>query len=425
MPDIVEARMASGPDDLPWRNYFTTNSAEYYGIGADGREKLIVAHGVGPMSNIEGIKRAYAWEYKDQQRRRRGGRISAEEFLRLEAGCYGQVAVLATAEDESLLTAFERFCELDSEGRFVVFVIDFVKYLEWHGSEAFSGNDTVTLALLDVLLMARLGRRSAYYLADHRKHALEWHEKNDIRLRRGDPFVLMNKGASNCSYTTIEKVDGRYDFDHPLPRPLEDGMAIGHLLSISGLAHTHSRDDFGLWEGLISDISCHEWVNGVRFLAVPAGSDWQAGVDESPDPSDVLRRRWQQLMQPADDTDYIPPRLYLLEESDGEWFTRYSKQSGHEQMDDSDVEFHVRTARMIDVQRQFTVDEDFFLRYDLARVIALAPAGVNAYIITEISSKDSLGHTTVTVQFYKADVDTSQRLPRVEEIKQNYDLLMG
>jgi hypothetical protein len=277
-----------------------------------------------------------------------------------------------------------------------------------------------------MLLLARLGQRSPQYIADHRRHTLQWHRDEGVLLNeeRG-PYILSNNGASNCSYITFPKVGGRFDWQNPTPVPLEPGMAIGHLLSIGGLQHMHSHDRFGPWEGLTSDVSCHEWWNGVRFLAVPAGADWAGGVDESPNPHDVLRQRWQQLMRPIDDAMYVPPRLYLLERVGDEWFTRYPKPPGGERMDESDVELHVRSVHPVGGTRQFQVDEMFFLRYDLSQVMALAPAGVNAYLVTDVSPKDSQGKTTVVVQFFEADVDTSQRLPREKEIKQDYDLLMG
>ena len=93
-------------------------------------------------------------------------------------------------------------------------------------------------------------------------------------------------------------------------------------------------------------------------------------------------------------------------------------------MDDGDVEFHVRSLKRVGEDGSFTTDEMFFLRYKLAQVQALMPKEANAYEIVNISGKDRNGLTTVTVRFYKADVDTSRRLPRTDEIARDYERLM-
>ncbi|HTE57900.1 MAG TPA: hypothetical protein VK694_04085 [Verrucomicrobiae bacterium] len=396
LPEIVEARLATERDNLPWRRYFTTNSAEYYGMGTDGRQKLIVAHGVGPMASLEGIKRAYSWEYKDTDRRRRGGRISAKEFLRLEAGDYGEVTV-----------------------------IDFRDYLEQWGDSLYSFRTTAT-AQVDTLLMARLGPKAGAYLLAHDRLATQWHQDQSVEIPGGSyPIIVQNDGAANCSYTTYPRNGSGFDWSRMIPRSLEPGKAMGHLLSTSGLAHMHSSDSRGHWQGLTNDVSCHEWWNGVRLVSTPPDATWQDGVVESPEPRDVLRHDWQRFMRPNDDAPYTPPRLYLIEQAGVEWFTRYSKPSKGDRLDSGDIEFRVRSVRAIGDTRQFKVDDDFFLRYNLSQVVAITPEGANAYNIVHYGPPDGHVFTTVTVQFYEADVDTSQRLPPVKEIKQDYKLLMG
>lgn len=64
--------------------WISTNSAEYYGRGADGRLKLIVAHGVGPLATPKGLAKAQA----------NGWTISWRQFLALERGKFGDVTVL-------------------------------------------------------------------------------------------------------------------------------------------------------------------------------------------------------------------------------------------------------------------------------------------------------------------------------------------
>jgi hypothetical protein len=94
MPDIVAARLATKPGDLPWETYFTTLTAEYLGQGKNGNPILIVAHGIGPMSTLNGIRKAYSYQYKDKTRSHQGGQITVQEFLNLEARKYGEVSII-------------------------------------------------------------------------------------------------------------------------------------------------------------------------------------------------------------------------------------------------------------------------------------------------------------------------------------------
>lgn len=344
------------------------------------------------MSTLEGIKRAYAWEYKDKSRCNRGGRISATEFINLEAGHYGNVVV-----------------------------IDMQDYLE-HWEDAFDGFRSASQASMDVLLVARLGSRAYDYLRRHDEIARRWHLEEAIGLpESGRPYILQNSGAPNCPYMTFQSVNGQFDWSRKASRPIEAGYAVGHLLSISPLDTFRASG----WRGLISTISCHEWWNGVRFVGVPSGASLQGNIANAPQPNEVLRRDWPRFMRPNNDEAYTPPQLFLVEQMNGEWFTYYPKPADKMSPDSADIEFHVRSVEEVGELGQFQVKEDFFLYYRLSQIIAIAPRGVNAYKIVDSSQKDSGGHTTVTVRFYRADVDTSQRLPWVQEIKQDYNLLMG
>ena len=59
LPDVVRMRSKLGKNSNMWKRDYTSSSAEYYGLGSDGRQKLIVAHGVGPMSDYTGVMGAY------------------------------------------------------------------------------------------------------------------------------------------------------------------------------------------------------------------------------------------------------------------------------------------------------------------------------------------------------------------------------
>jgi len=95
LPEVMAARMKAGPNGIEWGRYYTTLSAEYVGFDREGKRKLVVAHGVGPMSNLNGIMKAYSWEYKDKkERKKRGGRITQREFWNLLDGQYGPVEIV-------------------------------------------------------------------------------------------------------------------------------------------------------------------------------------------------------------------------------------------------------------------------------------------------------------------------------------------
>ena len=67
MPDIVAARLETKPGDPPWETYFTTLTAEYLGLSKQGNKILVVAHGIGPMSTLDGAIKAYGWQFKNQE----------------------------------------------------------------------------------------------------------------------------------------------------------------------------------------------------------------------------------------------------------------------------------------------------------------------------------------------------------------------
>jgi len=91
LPDIVDARVATPRGGVAWNSYFTTASAEYYGLDRDGRPVVAVAHGIGPLATLESCLKAYA---KDGEGRRRTGRISRDDFLRLLDGAWGEIHVV-------------------------------------------------------------------------------------------------------------------------------------------------------------------------------------------------------------------------------------------------------------------------------------------------------------------------------------------
>lgn len=429
LPEIVKLRLGARPgtNNSPWENWYTSASAEYVGVGADGRVKIIVAHGVGPMSTIDGIKAAYKWEWGDKTRRNNGGRITAQQFLNLEAGVYGEVKIFDTTES---IRAYNRGdCKVHIAP---VNVLDFQDYLDVmglvDGLNVFYRYLTAPNALRDPLIRMRLGSDAYRYLMKHERIAKAFHVKerpNDgYRWAQGfddreHPYITKVETASNCSYTVSHHENGIYVHT---PRIPEEGYALAHLLDIDQFMSTHARE-VGVM--LMTSPDVHEWWNGAKFVAVPEGATLDDGLAQGPDPAKAIREHWKHFMQPVEE-GYVPITPYLLKSyGHGEWFACYPKKYPDDEcMDEGDVEFRVSSVKRVGVDSAFTTDESFFLRYKLAQVKALMPRGANAYKIVDISGKDRNGLTTVTVRFYEADVDTSRRLPRTDEIARDYERLM-
>ena len=434
LPEIVELRLSAKPGtkDSPWETWHTSASAEYVGIGADGRVKIIVAHGVGPMSTIDGIKTAYKWEWGDKTRHNNGGRITAQQFLDLESGKYGEVKIVDAADfirsDRNLVRRFDIAS---------VNVLDFQEYLDAmglvDGYNIFDRYLTAPDALRDPLIRMRLGSNAYRYLMKHERIAKAFHVKKRPNAGyrwaqgfdyRNHPYITKVETASNCAYTlpneAIRKATGKWVDE---PRVPEEGYALAHLLDIDAFMRTHTQE-VGVM--LMSSPYVHEWWNGANFIAVPDGATLDNGLAQGPDPVKAIREHWEYFMQPVEE-GYAPITPYLLKYAHGEWFACYPKKYPNDQcMDDGDVEFHVRSLKRVGEDGSFTTDEMFSLRYKLAQVQALMPKEANAYEIVNISGKDrnGLGLTTVTVRFYKADVDTSRRLPRTDEVARDYERLM-
>ncbi|MFA6430344.1 MAG: hypothetical protein WC229_02320 [Candidatus Paceibacterota bacterium] len=412
MPDIVAARIEANLGDVPWENYFTTLTAEYYGFGKQGKRLLIIAHGVGPMSTLDGIQKAYCWEYKDKNRSVRGGRITSQEFLDLEAGKFGEVSII------------------DLE--------DYCKRYEY----PFMQTLRLSEAMTDPVLGARLGLLGDQYLQAHATGARLWHREQaglkpenkysieeevhkkylDRRqaqhVRDGadnsDPYIVTLGGASNCCYFFGPK----HGF-----RQIEDGYAIGHLTSTGRLCELHHEGN----ESLVLDVSCHEWSNGVRVVGIKAGSNIRSGISNGPDAYRLLRKYWQDLLVPVKEQKDIGFRA-LMKLGD-QWFTQYPKIG--EGMDTCEPEYVVMKSECIGdpVQFRTTVGGYHgFFKFGIKEVQAIAPSNANAYsFVSEPQNEWSGGnptHHTCLVQFYKIDVDLTKRLIRLDSLARDYDALM-
>lgn len=411
MPDIVAARLAAKPGDAVWESYYTTLTAEYFGVTKRGNRILIVAHGIGPMSTLDGIQKAYSWEFKDKDRSRRGGRITQQEFWDLEAGKYGYVEVID----------FESYCRR--------YRYPFMQVLR------------CSEAVTDPVLRARLGMRAEEYIRAHTDHSRAWHCKQakiDPANRHGfppedhrefldrrrrlhecgviDPYIISMEGPNNCRYTFTPS--GQH-------REIEQGYAIGHLIATSRLGQLSHDGN----ESLVSEVGCHEWWNGVRIVGIRNHAGVPTGIQEGPDAYQLIQEHWRELLCPVVPPDVSPIGFRALVQIAEQWFTQYPKTGAR--MDSYEAEYVVFSMEEIGEPVLFRTTVGGyhgFFKYAINEVESMAPPGANAYRIVSEPQIEWHGgdptHHTVMVQFCRIEADTSQRLMREQQLSHDYQRMM-
>src|SRR5688572_21547116 len=211
MADVVQARRLAEHDELIWQRPIITSSSEYFGLSKFGTPIIIVAHGNGPLSDLEDVFISYCVSRGGQPK---NGLISQAEFLRLESGAFGPVEVVPLAA-------------------------------VWQRKHPFQATITPEQAMEDPLVRARLGEIGDYYIARHRAISLEWAESKYLGSR-GHECMLVNRDPNRQSYLSKEP-DGN--------------VASAHLLGVSDLVqydHGHWDDDIR-HTCLVSALSCYEW----------------------------------------------------------------------------------------------------------------------------------------------------------------------
>jgi hypothetical protein len=410
LPDIIDARLATDPKHAPWRQYYTTLSAEYFGRTRKGTPILIVAHGVGPMATLDGILKAYSYEFKDRERNNRGGRITQQEFWDLESGKYGEVAI--------------------------VDVNEYAKRYDYPFLEIIQSD----AAFEDPLIRARLGSRAEEYIRKHKALAKEWHlrqaeivpenkykapaheHRKYVAHRKwmhrlagiGHPHILEMEGPSNCWYG--HRNDDTGVFEPTLER--RGGGPFAHLLSINGLVNMHYQ---GERESLVSEVSCHEWSNGVRLVGAQHKKRI-VNIHRGADTHELLDMYWRELMNPVGSPTEVGFRP-LVQLGDT-WFTQYPKMG--DGLDTHAPEFQVTDIVSIGepvIFRTEVLGYYGLFKYDIRGIQALAPRLANAYTVND-PELESDKVQRATVQFYNVNVDTSQRLIRAEQLANDYETMM-
>ena len=394
MLDVVSARITTGINEHPWNTYYTTNSAEYFGYSRGGNRILIVAHGIGPMSTLDGIQKAYSYEYKDKVRNNRGGRITDQQFWDLESGKYGEVHIV---EFDPIVNRYE---------------YPFMGYL------------TVDEATAEPLLNARLGPRAGEYLTHHAHMAMATHE-DEHRQSLFDPYIIEMGAASNCFY-----VVGGFG-SHPLRYPFLDkgDGPVAHLLSTGRLVNASHERERRVPHSIVNDVGCHEWGNGVRFVAVREGTTVNDIHPGFSDISGMILRNWEFLMKEVSGPAY-PGGFYAVMAGEGDMlFTQYPKKGAR--TDTHEPEFRITSIKKVGKLTEFVTEiggYHMFFRYDIKELQALRLQNANAYAIigepTIIWNDGNPTHHRADVQFYHVEVDTTRRLVRKDELKNDFDILM-
>ncbi|OGI26176.1 MAG: hypothetical protein A3J76_01870 [Candidatus Moranbacteria bacterium RBG_13_45_13] len=383
LPDIINARISTDPDSTAWHRYFTTTTAEYVGQSRGGSKIIIVAHGLGPMATLDGICKAYSYEYKDKSRNKRGGRISRNEFFKLEAGDFGTVEII----DYNAATGWNEY--------------PFFHFM------------TRRETALNPLVHARLGNQWEEYLTKHEKLAKDFAREN-FREQVKEPIIIKMGTTFNCSYEHTK---------------ISDGQALAHLISIAQpMNYQLSQGDYPNAPrsgSLACEVDCHDWWNGVRLLGVRPGSI--GAVCDGPDARQLMRKHWRELFEPSG-LDRAPDGLFvLMQMPDKTWFTQITKKGAS--ADSYEPEFRVTSMEKVGELARFYTDSNYpvpIFRYDRREAQAVLPKEANAYeLVGDPTRTGGAGSKeTCLVQGYRIEIDHTQRLIRQGVLANDYETLM-
>lgn len=415
LPDIWDVRLARLKDRLemepgmmrpgaPWDTYYTTTSAEYMGRSRGGNLIIIVAHGIGPMRDLDWMVKAYRHEFRDESRDIRGGRIDREEFLRLESGDYGEVGIV------DLRSYLSRY-------RF-----PFISHISYEQ------------ALTDPLLHARMGARWSEYVSAQKAVSDQWHEAN----KEGEAKRLARWRVTNPRPANIFDVSDNSNFNYRsmFERPqylkavTQDGKyAVGHLLSTGGVQTAQYTGNDADYTGVVSDIGLHSWYDGTRFVGIRSDSDLSNIHSGPSNLRAAICKHWKRIGVPAGHKDPLPRErgFYRL---DGKSDFTVRQDDDSKVLQASDPEFKVLDATEIGRGEFVTEIEGYhgFFRYCPKDVRKIAPPEANAFNFVsdpEIVWNDgNPTHHKVSVVFFRANVDTTLRIPTEAEILRDFALTM-
>lgn len=389
IPDVIDARLATPLGKAPWEQYFSTNSAEYFGFSKAGNPIIIVAHGVGPMATPEGTLAVYNSPLKPEGYGRKGdeGRVSQDEFLKLVDGYYGEVGV-----------------------------VDFKDY-QTRYEYPFLESLTAWQAAEDPLVRARLGVRTEEYLHRHHQEAVNWARQEDEAISRGEIEHFGIKRTRTIGTERYKIIQVSNPSNCPYRFRTTEESPIAHALCIEQLVFRNG-------DSLHSAIECIEGPNPARIVGIRGNEPIDYIAPSISIDKHVIAKYLDRFLKPVEGERILPP-LFRLSRAEETWFTQYGKEGSR--LDTGEMEYVVRNLESVPAQAKefWTRWGGYygFFKYDVEEVQALAPDGANAYRFNGEIRIEGPNHI-VPVEFYKADVDTTHYLPRTEELETDFDTLM-
>ncbi len=405
MTDIIFGRICNNEKSIFWNRYFTTMSAEYYGLYKGEKPTIVVAHGVGPLATFEGIVEAYQGSLSRDERPEYG-QVSQDVFDKLVEGEFGKVEIV------------------DVEELFAYY--NFILGLAYKNGKSnlpglYDNGYFTTRALAgDPLFLARIGHPdiALTYLNTHERVALEYFRESKsihgIHIEDNAPVYAAKMDWNyRASYDSYDDVKKWYVRKPSIDRLKGKGFAYAHLLSIGQIIRTGLH--VTRYDQLTFDISTHGWTDGCRLLGMRDGSHHDvkefnfAKVESKRPPSAHVA------------ADKAVPEFTSLIEVKSKLFTEAPKDGCS--TDTGTVVFEVSDAKGIGepVHINLKSENMFVLRYDLDEVLAVKPEGANAYLRTAFDPRGQW----IVVQFYKIEVNQETRLVEEDELANDLDRLMS
>jgi len=378
MSDIVDVRIASDIDESIWRTYSVANSAEYFGLSKGGVPILIVAHGVGPISTVDGIRNARVL-MSDSEKCGDGGLITSKEFWELENGSYGEVSI-----------------------------IDFNDMMKRYDGNPFSWL-TASEAMSNPLVQARLGPRYEEYISNHLKITQECYEQEWGCKITDDITIIKLDEPKDLRYTpTVNNVDA------PMAQ-----YALANLLVVEGSCFWHDQDiDCRV---LKSDISCDGIVGSTRSIGVRGASKVQSVHPGFESLENLIVDNGLELTEPVLDSENVTSdEIFLIRQYRNVMFTLSRKSSPNGDSCVVEPERLVTSAKKVGEPVECLFD---LSRYEICNIQDVIPKGANAYKIFFCEKNESSNLIKAEAEFYKVTIDKDRQLIKPEVFENDGGLL--
>ena len=363
--DVVDAKLAADAWDPVWTNYISTTSGEFFGKSKQGNKIVVVGHGIEDILNDAEIMERSMKDLRENSKIQ----LTREQFLDFADGKYCPVQVL----DHKNIVEMREF-----------------------------PTSTLSLseAIFDDLLLARLGPRAAEYLEMHEKITAKESEKDKVTQ---EYCILTN--------------EHEYPYAHQCPENCGQLITLGQLVN-SHHWHEHPQRTHA---SIMSEVGLSDLTHAARFIAMTEKgflSKIRKGIDGI---YKNLSKNWRQLSNPVEPEK--EPGFYKLMLVDGEYFAMYEKEGAR--MDTGISKFHVRSVEEIPGPESFTTTIGGYhglVKYDIEEVKSIAPKDANAYTIENMECIWEGGNPKfheIYVKFYRADIDTSRMILKEDEVKED------